>query len=295
MTKDRLFITGATGFIGKALCQQLKDRFAITALVRDQDKARQLLGPEVELCANVPDLSGVQVVINLAGEPIAAKRWSEHQKKRITQSRWQLTEELVTAMSASPPRVFISGSAIGFYGPQDPDTLVTESYTAISDDFGHRLCKGWEERALKAQEFTRVCVLRTGVVIGQGGALERMLLPFKLGLGGPVGSGRQIMSWISHHDMVAAILFLLERSDLSGAFNCTAPTPVSSRDFAKTLGAVLGRPALLPMPAFVPKLLLGEGATLLLDGQKVLPKRLLEAGFEFRYPELAEAFKAALG
>lgn len=295
MSKPQLFITGGTGSIGRALVAALKGRFAITALTRNPDKARALLGEDISLCANVPDLTGMDAVINLAGEPIADKRWSQHQKRRLESSRWQLTEELVNAMAKAPPRVFISGSAIGYYGPQSPDTIVTESYSAITDDFAHRLCAGWEQRALKAQEFTRVCLLRTGVVLGKGGgALHKMLLPFKLGLGGRIGSGEQMMSWISHTDMVAAILFLLDREDLSGAFNCTAPNPVSNSELTQALGRALGRPTLLPMPPLAAKLLLGEGATLLLDGQKVIPKRLLEAGFVFQHPELDGALAAQL-
>ncbi|WP_115718195.1 TIGR01777 family oxidoreductase [Gallaecimonas mangrovi] len=294
MSKAKLFITGATGFIGRALCKQLQSRFAITALTRDPQKATGILGPDMTFCSNVPDLQDTEVVINLAGEPIANRRWSDHQKRRIERSRWQLTEELVAAMAPKPPKVFISGSALGYYGPQPADAIVSEDYTAITDDFGHRLCAGWEQRALKAQAFTRVCVLRTGVVLGNGGGLKKMLLPFKLGLGGPIGNGEQIMSWISLDDMVAAIMLLLARDDLSGAFNCTAPNPVSNKVFAQTLGQLLHRPAVLPMPAFIPKLLLGEGATLLLDGQQVLPKRLLEAGFNFQQQELRQALNVAL-
>ncbi|WKE64240.1 TIGR01777 family oxidoreductase [Gallaecimonas kandeliae] len=297
MSKPKLFMTGGTGFIGQGLCQALEGRFAITVLTRDKDKARKRLGPDISLCDRVPDLGGFDAVVNLAGEPIADKRWTPRQKQRMQDSRWRLTEELVAAMAQAkaPPRVFISGSAVGYYGPQPPEVVVSEAFTGVTEDFGHALCAGWEARARQAQGFTRVCLLRTGMVLGRsGGALKKMLPAFRLGLGGPVGKGEQILSWIAHADMVRAIVFLLDRDDLSGPFDCTAPSPVSSRDFAKALGRALHRPALLPLPAFVPKLLLGEGATLLLDGQKVIPKRLLEAGFEFLYPELDRALEAIL-
>ncbi len=294
--KPKLLITGGTGFIGQALIPTL-GHWDITVLSRSKDKTLGRFGNQVFWAGQVPDLSDFDAVINLAGEPIADGRWSTARKDAICQSRWQLTEQLVRAIAATPtpPRVLISGSAIGYYGSQPSDKAITESCTQPHDEFAHRVCALWEALARQAMPYCRVCLLRTGLVLGKGGgALKKMLPAFKLGLGGPIGHGRQMMSWIHRDDMVAIIQLLLENPELCGPFNCTAPSPVTNKDFARALGQALHRPAFVPMPAPALKLMFGEMAELLFSGQKVLPQRLQEAGFVFRYPTLEPALKACV-
>ena len=238
------------------------------------------------------DFDDVDAVINLAGEPIADKRWNETQKTRICESRWQITQQLTDKINAAaqPPATFISGSAIGYYGRQG-DKLVTEAFTEVHHEFTHTVCEKWERIALQASQKTRICLLRTGVVLsGDGGALSKMRLPFSLGLGGRIGDGNQYMSWIHINDMVAAILFLLEHKNCEGAYNLTAPTPVTNTEFVKAYAASLGRPAIFPMPALALKLLMGEAADLLLTGQRVVPQKLQDAGFQFTFSDVRSAF-----
>jgi len=295
-----VLVTGGTGFIGQALCRQLAgEGHALTVLTRHAQRAAPLLpagARTVTALAQLQREAGVDAVVNLAGEPIADKRWSSARKRELETSRIALTRELVAWMrGASPrPRVLVSASAIGYYGDQGNNS-VTEG-SAPHDEYQHRLCRDWEREALAAREYgIRVAVLRIGLVVGSGGGfLQRMLPPFRLGLGGPIGSGRQWMSWIEREDLLAMIHLLLEREDLDGAFNATAPEPVSSRVFARTLGAVLRRPAFMPLPAFLLQLALGEMSQLLLTGQRVLPQRFTEQGFRFRHPQLESALRAAL-
>ena len=294
-----IFITGATGLIGSHLCQQLLAEHQLTVLSRSPDTATQLLGAgilAVDSLANV-DFNTVDCVINLAGEPIVNKRWSDKQKQRLLDSRIVLTQQISTAIqySQTPPHTFISGSAIGFYGRQD-NTLIDESFTAVHPEFSHKLCEAWEQAAFAAQSAnTRVCTLRTGIVLAkQAGALAKMLPPFKLGLGGPIGNGEQGMSWIHIDDMVRLILFVLETKNLSGAINATAPNPVSNKEFSHQLGQALARPAFIPMPSLLLKLVMGEMADLLLYGQFVEPKKLQTQQFTFNYPKLPDALENLL-
>ncbi|MCH4296243.1 TIGR01777 family oxidoreductase [Shewanella sp. 3B26] len=294
----KILLTGATGFIGRQLVASLQGH-QLSIVSRDTAAARELLGDEhdyLRTLDKLDNLNGYDAVINLAGEPIVGKRWSEAQKKLLCHSRWDITELLAALISQSdnPPSVFISGSAVGFYGAQGVDRL-SESSTP-HPEFTHMLCANWEQLALDAaSEQTRVCVLRTGIVLGKhGGALAKMLPAFKACLGGPIGKGTQGMSWIHIEDMVGLIRFLLANDSCRGIFNATAPNPVSNAVFAHTLGEVLHRPALVPAPAFAMKLLLGEAATLLLDGQFVLPTHAKEAGFGFRYPQLRQALENLL-
>ncbi|CAM3697981.1 MULTISPECIES: TIGR01777 family oxidoreductase [Pseudoalteromonas] len=291
-----ILITGATGLIGSHLCPLLLINHQLTVLSRSPDKANQLLGANilaVDSLANV-DFNTVDCVINLAGEPIVNKRWSDKQKQQLLDSRIQLTHQISAAINQcnTPPHTFISGSAIGFYGRQD-DTPIDESFTAINPEFSHQLCDAWEHAALSAQSTsTRVCTLRTGIVLAkQAGALAKMLPPFKLGLGGAIGSGEQGMSWIHIDDMVRLILFVLETKTLSGAVNATAPHPVSNKEFSRQLGKALARPAFIPMPSLLLKLVMGEMADLLLYGQFVVPKKVLLQQFSFTYPTLPQALK----
>ncbi|MDC8831747.1 TIGR01777 family oxidoreductase [Alteromonas gilva] len=290
-----IFITGGTGLIGRQLIEQLHRQHSITVLSRNANAARKALPGDVKVIADIDTLSDFNdfdAVINLAGEPIADKRWSEQQKYRICQSRWQLTSSIANKLDASdkPPAVFISGSAIGYYGRQG-DTPITENNHQAHQEFTHEVCQQWESIAQSVSNTCRVCILRTGVVLApDGGALSKMRLPFKLGLGGRIGSGKQYMSWIHIDDMVAGILFLLSQPELSGPFNFTAPNPVTNQTFIKAFASALNRPAFFPMPAPVLKLAMGEAADLLLTGQRVLPQKLQEAGFQFKYEDIDAAF-----
>ncbi|NDL65308.1 TIGR01777 family oxidoreductase [Acerihabitans arboris] len=291
----KILITGGTGLIGRHLIARLLTlSHQITVLTRDPQRAQQKLGTHVttlttlDACAN---LDAFDAVFNLAGEPIADKRWTDEQKERLCRSRWDVTERLSKLIREgdNPPRVLISGSATGYYGNQD-QILVTEDEPPVPE-FTHTLCQRWEELALSAQSpRTRVCLSRTGVVLAADGGMLGKLLPlFKLGLGGPVGNGRQFLSWIHIDDMVDALIFLLNTDGLRGPFNLVAPYPVHNEQFAATLGEALRRPALMRAPAAAVKLMMGEGATLMLGGQRAVPKRLEEAGFSFHYMELKEA------
>lgn len=297
----QLLITGGTGLIGRYLIARLLTlSHQVTVLTRDPQRARRVLGDRVEYWStlqNQTTLDGIDGVINLAGEPIADKRWTPAQKQRLSQSRWQITEQLATLIkaSATPPSVFISGSAVGYYGNQG-EALVTEEETPVSE-FTHHLCERWEALALSAEsDSTRVCLLRTGIVLApDGGALAKMLPPFRLGLGGAIGSGRQYMAWIHIDDMVNAILYLLDHPILRGPFNMVSPYPVHNEQFSAMLAKVLNRPCFMRVPGFALRLLMGEAATLLLGGQRAIPHRLEAAGFGFRYYELEEALKDAVG
>ena len=295
----KILITGATGLIGTQLCAQLVKTHSLTVLTRDSDKAKQKLGGQIDFINALCDIdfNTLDCVINLAGEPIVNKRWSDKQKEIIRNSRIELTQEITAAIksSSTPPHTFISGSAIGYYGRQGTQQI-DEEFTQVHQEFSHTLCNDWENAARDAEtESTRVCLIRTGIVLStNGGALQKMLPPFKLGLGGPVASGEQGMSWIHINDMVSLIEFVMNNQHLTGAINATAPTPHSNRAFSKTLAKVLHRPAIFPMPAWVLNIAMGEMADLLIFGQYVVPNKLLDAGFEFQYPELQRAFETLL-
>ncbi|TGE81250.1 TIGR01777 family protein [Pseudoalteromonas sp. KS88] len=295
----KILITGATGLIGTQLCAQLVKTHSLTVLTRDSDKAKQKLGGQIDFINALCDIdfNTLDCVINLAGEPIVNKRWSDKQKEIIRNSRIQLTQEIAAAIksSSNPPHTFISGSAIGYYGRQETQHI-DEQFTKVHQEFSHTLCNDWENAARHAEtDSTRVCLIRTGIVLStNGGALQKMLPPFKLGLGGPVASGEQGMSWIHINDMVSLIEFVMNNQHLTGAINATAPTPQSNRAFSKTLAKVLHRPAIFPMPAWVLNLAMGEMADLLIFGQYVIPSKLLDVGFEFQYPDLHPALESLL-
>ncbi|MDM7859877.1 TIGR01777 family oxidoreductase [Alteromonas sp. ASW11-36] len=295
-----ILITGGTGLIGRHFIDQYQHDYSFTVVTRNVKRAQSELPSNCEFIddlAVLKDVSAFDAIINLAGEPIVDKRWTNAQKRVIEQSRWQTTEKLVELIHASesPPSVLISGSAIGYYGRQG-DERVDEQFQDLYDEFSHRLCAKWEMLAQQAaSSSTRVCVLRTGIVLAaNGGALSKMLLPFKLGLGGPIASGKQYMSWIHIKDMVNAINHLLVRPLSQGAYNLTAPHPVNNKQFAKALGKALNRPALIPMPEFSLRLLMGESADLLVYGQNVVPDALVREGFHFLFPHLDEALSALL-
>ena len=288
-----LLITGGTGFIGSALCSRLlEEKHTIVVLSRHPEKVKHPIKAIVDL----EDLSNddiFDVVINLAGEPIADKRWSEAQKQRILSSRIGTTEKLISYFekSENKPKLLISGSAIGYYGIGTTDELIEEKEKG-DNSFSSQLCQQWEAVALKAEALgIRTCLLRTGIVLGKnGGALSKMLLPFKMGLGGRIGQGKQWMSWIHLDDLLGIILYCINHDNLKGAVNGTSPNPVSNQVFTKTLGTVLNRPTIFPMPQIAVKLLMGQmGEELLLAGKKILPKKVSDAGYTFKYKTLEDA------
>ena len=293
---QHILLTGGTGLIGRQLVKKFQGAYQITVLSRDPSRAQRLLGSEINYLTldDLSSLEDVDVVINLAGEPIADKRWTDSQKQRICHSRWNITQKLVDLIKAAknPPHTFISGSAIGVYGRQG-DTVVTETFTDFHDEFSREVCQKWEDIAFQANEFCRVCILRTGVVLSEeGGALAKMLMPFRLGLGGPIGTGKQFMAWIHIEDMLNGIAFLIESSSAQGVYNLTSPNPNTNHFFSLALARRLERPCIFKVPAFVLKTLMGESSDLVLYGQKVVPEKLLTEGFTFHYPELKDALKA---
>lgn len=290
-----ILITGGTGLIGRSLINALNtENVQITVLTRDIKKASKLLNANIKLISSLSleDIENQDTIINLAGEPIADKRWSYNQKNKICKSRWDITEKISTFIqqAKNPPSLFISGSAIGMYGRQDND-VIDENFQQFHPEFTHRVCNTWEHFALLAKSSkTRVAILRTGIVLAKkGGALAKMLLPFKLGLGGKISHGKQVMSWIHIEDVIAAIIFIQNTPTLEGAVNITAPNPVSNQVFTSTLAKVLNRPSFITTPAFILKVIFGEMADLLLFGQHVVPNKLQKNGFKFKYPIIESA------
>ena len=301
----KVTVTGATGTLGRDVVGALLDRGdSLTVLSRNADRARSALGDVRALEWKDPKaegppfeaLDGQDAVVHLLGEPVA-QRWSDTAKQEIRDSRVLSTRNLVSALAAvsQRPRTLVSQSASGWYGARGDDP-VDESAPA-ADDFLAAVVRDWEEEASKAQELgLRVVLTRTGVVLSEsGGALEKMLPFFKLGVGGPVAGGRQYVPWIHADDVVGAILFCLDRPDASGPVNLTAPQPVTNKELSKALGRVLGRPAVAPVPALAVKTLYGEMASIVTSGARVVPRRLEELGYDFRRPELEPALRAATG
>ncbi len=302
----KIALTGATGLIGTALCENLlRDGHQVVALGRDPEKIRaRLSGVEAvqwETTAGPPPaeaLETVDAVVNLAGESIASSRWTTSRKQAIRDSRVQGTRHLRKALAASDakPAVLVNGSAIGFYGDRGEQQL--DERSDPGSGFLSDVCRQWEAEALEAEsEGIRVVLLRTGIVLSaEGGALQKMLPPFKMFAGGPLGSGKQWMSWIHLADEVGLIREAISNPELSGSLNATSPDPRTNAEFSRALGKALGRPAVLPAPGFALKLLLGEMAqALLLEGQRVYPQKALDAGFRFQFPKLEEALADLLG
>jgi len=299
----KVVIAGGTGFLGRPLASALAaGGHAVVVLSRSARPAsatglvrHAAWTPDSETGNWVSELDGAGAVVNLAGESIAARRWTPAQKQRIVESRVRATRSLVSAIrrAATPSPVLISGSAVGFYGPLDDD-IVTEDAGAGSD-FLAGVCVQWEAEAARGvSSRTRVVRLRTGLVLERdGGALPQMLPPFWFGAGGPIGSGRQYWPWIHRDDWVGLVRWAIDTPSVAGALNATAPNPVTNRDFARALGRAIHRPAFLPAPAFAMKRLLGEMAEgLLLAGQRAVPDKALRAGYLFHYSEVAEALHA---
>ncbi|MFQ5683710.1 MAG: TIGR01777 family oxidoreductase [Candidatus Binatia bacterium] len=299
----KIVIAGGTGFIGSALCNRLGElghslviissRPAPAQLPRNREWAMWSPGQHGPWEQAVDD---ADVVINLAGEPIPAKRWTAAQKEKIRSSRINTTRALVVAMGKVKERasLLINASAIGYYGPRGDEAVVEE--TEPGNDFVSRVCVEWEKEAQKAESLgVRVVCLRTGIVLGKGGgALAKMVLPFKLFGGGPIGSGRQWVSWIQLEDEVELIVHLLQKEKASGAVNATAPNPVTMKVLCQTLGQVLHRPSWAPVPAFALRLLMGEIADMVVTGQRVLPAKAQRLGYTFRYPDLTEALRVSV-
>jgi uncharacterized protein (TIGR01777 family) len=301
MSAKHILITGGSGFLGQALIAYwLQQQHQLSILSRYPDVARRMLPPQVNVVGNLEELTHAQpldAVINLAGEPIFGKRWSSERKELIRDSRIAFTQKLITFISslAVKPQVLLSGSAIGVYGDQG-DVLLTEASVSSTADFPQSLCQDWEQTALQAEQLgVRVCLIRTGLVLDSGGGLlQRMLPAFRLGLGGQLGHGGQWMSWIHRRDWVAIADLLLNNPELHGAFNATAPQPVTNLEFSRCLAKQLQRPMLLPLPARLLKTLFGEMSELMLGSQRVIPERLLKLGFEFQFNALETALKQIL-
>ncbi len=296
---ETVLITGGTGFIGRNLIPLLqKDNYKIIVLSRTPSKYQDdFYFKHVTLVEELSDVKHADVVINLAGANLAAKRWSDQYKQEVVNSRLDTTRHLLSWIESKEkkPHTLISGSAIGYYGARGNETLDEGSTSGSASDFQVRLCSQWEDAAYQAEAFgVRVCCIRTGVVLGDEGALQQMLLPFKLGLGGKLGSGNQYFSWIHIRDHVQAVKHLIDNRNLNGSFNLTSPNPVTNENLTKTLGKVLGRPTFMTVPGFALKLVMGEMANILLTGQRVLPHKLEESGFKFNYPELEPALTQIL-
>lgn len=298
----KILMTGATGFIGKALCKALaEDGHQLVVLTRRPESAAVIPGakafrwnPETE---TPPDecWTDVQAVIHLAGEPIAAKRWTDEQKRRIRDSRVIGTRNLVKGMKAAkiPPKVFLSSSAVGFYGNRGDEQV--DERSAPGRGFFPDICTAWEHEAEQAKELgTRVVLVRIGVVLGDGGMLEKILLPFKLGVGGILGSGRQWFPWIHLDDIVGIFRHALYGEHISGLLNGVAPNPATNAEFTKALGTALCRPTIFPVPEFALRIVMGEMANAALDSQRVYPTVTLETGYKFRYPQLQPALDSLL-
>jgi uncharacterized protein len=290
-----ILITGGTGFIGSALCSRLlKDNNKLVILSRHPERINSPINVISDL-NDLQDSDVFDVVINLAGEPIANKRWSEQQKNKIVSSRIDITEKLISYLEklVHKPKVLISGSAIGYYGIDETGNDIDEE-GGSDNSFSSQLCQQWEAVALRAEALgIRTCLIRTGIVLGKnGGALSKMLLPFKMGAGGVIGHGKQWMPWIHLDDLVGIIFYCIDHDNLNGPINGTSPKPVTNAEFTKALGMVLKRPTIFPMPAIVVKLLMGKmGEELLLAGKKIVPKKVLATGYTFKYEVLADALK----
>lgn len=294
MEKKRVVVTGGTGFVGQKLCAELAKTYEVAILAR---KKREQLPYRffewnTESIAPAEALEGAHAVIHLAGEPIAARRWSAEVKKRIFDSRVTGTQNLRLGIErcGKKPGVLLGTSAVGFYGSRGNETLTEAS--APGSDFLAQVCQAWEQAYLPCT--ARTVLFRFGMVLGAGGALEKMLPPFRLGLGAALGDGQQWMSWIHIDDLVRMFLFTLEKEEVHGVWNATAPEPVTNLEFTKKLGQALNRPAFVKAPAFALKLALGEMAEVLLASQKALPVMARKEGFSFQFETLDSALRDVL-
>jgi hypothetical protein len=308
-TSRRVFVTGGTGLVGSRLIGKLLTRGdKPVVLSRRLEAARQQFGPSVEVVGGDPMIAGswmdaianCDAVIHLAGENVFGKRWNPAFKQLLADSRIKSTANVVQAMLKTPAapaggtKVLVNASAIGIYG-NTGDQDITEDSLPVTDFMG-QLCVDWEAEAQKVTSAGIRCVqVRVGIVLDKnGGALGKLLTPFKLGAGGPVGSGKQYMAWIHHEDLLGLLLLALDNAHCSGPMNGTAPNPVTNKEFGNALGKALSRPSFMPLPGFMLKLLVGEAAAIVLNGQKVLPKKALSLGYRFQFPTIDEALKEIL-
>ena len=294
-----VLITGASGLLGQALQKSFDDKgYEMLLASRKEPEDDRHIQWSIDGGFTDPEkLEGVDIVVHLAGENVSGLRWTDEKKKAIHDSRVLGTRNVVDAISKlkKKPKTFIASSAIGFYGERGDEEVVESS--AAGDNFLAGVCKEWEAESRRAEDAgIRTVLLRTGIVLSKdGGALATMLLPFKMGVGGVVGSGKQWMSWISLDDEIAVVNYCIENENIRGAVNAVAPNPVTNQEFTKTLGDVLYRPTFLPLPEFAVSMIFGEmGDALLLASTKVMPKRLEDAGFKFKYPELKPAIEHAV-
>ena len=301
----KIAIAGATGFVGSRLVAQLQAQgHQVIILTRSPQQASNRFG-QAQIVGYNPlksgewqqSISGCDAVINLAGEPIAEKRWTPAQKRSILDSRQLGTQKIVEAIDLAPikPQVLINASAIGYYGTSE--TSKFDETSPAGTDFLAEVCAAWETAAQSVTaNGTRVVILRLGIVLGEnGGALGKMLAPFSAFVGGPIGSGNQWFSWIHRDDVVKLIIAALNDTKMQGVYNATAPNPTTMTEFAQTLGTVMNRPSWLPVPNFVLEAMLGEGAIVVLQGQQVVPTRTLAQGFDFQYSTIEPALTAIVG
>ena len=300
----RIFITGGTGLVGTRLVKLLTERGdKVSLLTRRPDAVKALASEQVSIVAGDPVTPGpwmdaiadCDAVIHLAGEGVFGRRWTQSFKDLLYSSRIKSTENVVAALAkAQRSRTLITASAIGFYGPHGDEELTEESQPG--NDFLAKICADWEKAAHPAAaNGVRVASVRVGVVLDPaGGALAKMLTPFKMFVGGPIGSGKQYMSWIHNEDLCRLFLHILDHPELSGPFNGTAPTPVTNRAFSSALGKVLNRPSFLPAPGFALRVLLGESANIITQGQRVIPRKALASGFTFKFNDVELALRDLL-
>ncbi len=291
----KVFVTGGTGLIGKPLIKKLIEKgFDITVLSRDKEMAKKHFDSNVAIIEGNPVnkgdwqniASGSDIIINLAGESVLSKRWNESEKKNIYDSRIKSTENVVEAIKKSDGKVktLINASAVGYYGFQHDDREINEDET-MGKDFLSHLCRDWEDSARKAQKYdTRVVRLRIGVVLSEhGGALEKMIIPFKLYAGGHIGDGKQWMPWIHINDTVNIIIYAIDKNEIKGAINVTSPIPVRMKDFCKEMGHVIHRPSWLPVPTLTLKATFGEVADIITSGQRAIPQKVMSNGYKFEF------------
>ena len=304
----KVAITGATGLVGQRLVDRLHKSHEVVVLTRSEAKAQKVFPasryPNLKFVTYTPkasgswqdSISGCDAVVNLAGAPIAEQRWTASYKKEILESRQIGTEKIVEAIAkaADKPKTLINASAVGYYGTSETESF--DETSRLGNDFLAEVCQKWEAAAEKARESgTRTVILRSGIVLGkEGGALAKMLLAFNTFVGGPLGTGKQWVSWIHRDDLVSLIETALQSETWQGTYNATAPNPVTMQQLSETLGSVVSRPSWLPVPGFVLELLLSDGAKVVLEGQKVLPSRAQTAGFQFAFPMVKEALKDLL-
>jgi hypothetical protein len=304
----KVAVSGATGFVGSRLVEQLhKDGHRVLVLTRNITHAQKVFPKtafsNVDIVAYTPTVSGTwqdaiatcDGVVNLTGEPIGEGRWTPERKQEILNSRKLTTQKIVEAIAKADPKpsVLVNTSAIGYYGTSETATF--DETSPSGSDFLAQVCQAWEAEATKVTEAgVRLVILRFGIVLGLGGALGKMITPFKLFAGGPIGSGKQWFSWIHIDDLVNLIIQALTKPEILGVYNATAPHPVRMSELSTTIGKVMHRPSWLPVPDFAIEALLGDGAIVVLEGQRVLPQRTLESGFEFQYPDLQPALETIL-